>query len=103
MSSQYEIDFNYNQAISQAGELEDISERLKKLSENDLQDVMDDLSSAWKSDSAGQYINKVNRLNESIRSTSRNLKEISAAIRNIARNVKDAETAAQKIADQRDS
>lgn len=101
MSSLSEIYFNYNRAIEQARDLEDISKRLKTAANNTMEDILNDVHVAWKSDSTSQYIKKGQKVEGDIRTTANNLTNIARTIRTIAQRVKDAELTAWRIANER--
>lgn len=101
MSSLNEIYFNYNKALSQASELEEISRKMKNVAGNTLENILNDVHAAWKSDSAPQYIKKGQKVGSDIRTTAANLTKIAQTIRTIARRVRDAELEAWRIANER--
>lgn len=101
MSSLNEIYFNYNKAISQAEELEEISKKMKNTANNTMEDILNDVHAAWKSDSTPMYIKKGQKVGSDIRTTATNLTNIAQTIRTIARRVRDAELEAWRIANER--
>lgn len=101
MSSLNEIYFNYNRAIEQARNLENISKRLKTAANNTMEDILNDVHVAWKSDSTSQYIKKGQKVEGDIRTTASNLTNIARTIRTIAQRVRDAELEAWRIANER--
>ena len=96
-----EIYFNYNQAISQANELDSIAKKAKQAANTDLQQIMNNVSSAWKSDNSNNYLKKGEKVGNDIRTTATNLTKIATAIRTIAKRVRDAELEAWRIANAR--
>ena len=103
MASLSEIYFNYNQAMEQAKQLDKIAVRLTNAANKDMEDLLNDVNSAWKSDSAPQYIRKGRKVRDDMRTTSGNLKNIAAAIRTIAKRILEAELEAWRIANERRS
>lgn len=101
MSSLSEIYFNYDKAIKQAGQLEAVAKDLKKAADTTMEDILNDVNSAWKSDSAPQYIKKGQKVEGDIRITAGNLDNIARAIRTIAQRIKEAELEAWRIANAR--
>lgn len=101
MSSLSEIYFNYNRAIEQAKALENISKRLKTAASNTMEDILNDVHVAWKSDSTSQYIKKGQKVKGDIHTTANNLTNIARTIRTIAQRVRDAELEAWRIANER--
>ena len=103
MSTLSEIYFNYNRAVRQAAQLEEISRDLKNAADNDLENILGDISRAWKSDSAPQYISKGQKVKTDIGTTAKTLKETARAIRIIADRIRIAELEAWRIANERNS
>jgi len=101
MKTMTEILFNYSQAVSQAKALDEIAARVERISDSDMQDAFDDLSSAWKSDSAKQYLLKGNILRENVKKTAEDIREISNVIRKIAEITRGAEEESLRIATER--
>jgi WXG100 family type VII secretion target len=100
MSSLSEIRLNYNKAIQQANQLDEVAGRLLNLAGRDMESALDDVSKAWKSDSSPQFIKKGQKLETDMRTTVENLKKISSAIRAIAKRVYTAEMEAWRIANE---
>lgn len=96
-----EIYFNYEQAIRQAAQLETIAKNLRKAANNTMEDILNHVNSAWKSDSAPQYIKKGQKVEGDILTTAGNLENIAQAIRTIAERIKEAELEAWRIANAR--
>lgn len=96
-----EIHFNYTKAIQQANQLESIAKNLRKAANNTMENILNDISSAWKSDSTPQYIKKGQKVEGDIRTTAENLDRIAQAIRIIAQRIKEAELEAWRIANAR--
>jgi len=101
MSSLAEIYFNYDRAIKQANELDTIARGLKRAANDTMEDILNDVHAAWKSDSMPQYIKKGQKVEGDIRTTAGNLNNIASTIRTIARRVRDAELTAWRIANER--
>lgn len=95
------IEMNFRKAKEQAAQLEELAARLDNLAQKDIQETMQNLSGAWKGDSAEDYIQKGNRLEENIVATAAKLKQIAAAIRSTARRTYEAEMRAREIARER--
>lgn len=101
MSTLNEIYFNYNKAINQAQELENISKQLKNATNNTMEDILNDVHATWKSDSTPQYIKKGQKVEDDIRTTATNLTNIAQTIRTIALRIRNAELNAWRIANER--
>ena len=101
MATRSEIYFNYNQAIEQAKQLDEVAEQLTNAANRDMEDLLNDVSRAWKSDSAPQFLKKGQKVEGDMRTTARNLKNIASAIRTIAKRIREAELTAWRIANER--
>lgn len=101
MSSLSEIYFNYDKAIKQAGQMETVAKKLRKAADSTVDDILNDVNSAWKSDSTPQYIKKVQKVEGDILITAGNLDNIAQAVRTIAQRIKEAELEAWRIANAR--
>lgn len=95
------IEFDFQKAIKQAEQLEDISSELKKLSNNKFENTLSRLSSNWKGDSANAYLKKGKKLQTNIGNTAKDLNTVANNIRNIAKTIYNAEMAAKRVAEER--
>ena len=102
MSSLSEIYFNYDRAIRQANDLEGVAKKLKSAANTDMDNILNDINRAWKSDSTPQYLKKGQKLESDMITSANNLLKIATAIRTIAKTVRDAELRAWRIANDRD-
>lgn len=103
MASRYQIQMDFNKAGQKAGELDDIANRLSKIAETDLPNVLNGLGSDWKGDNADAYIQKGVGLGENMKETVKNLRNTAATIRTIAENIYNAEMEALRIAEEREA
>lgn len=101
MSSLNEIYFNYNKAIAQAERLDDIAKRLTDAADVTLDGILGDVYQAWKSDSTQGYLKKGEKVEQDIRTTAKNLRDVAKAIRTIAERIMQAELEAWRIANER--
>jgi uncharacterized protein YukE len=103
MATQATIWFNYQQAIQQAEAVARIATDLKKLSTNDLEDALDQVSASWQGENANRYHAKGSELQQQVAETARTLQSISSEIRDIAKRIYNAEMANLEIAKTRTS
>ena len=96
-----EIYFNYNRAMEQANRLDDISRQLDKQSDDKMEEILNNVRSAWESDNSAKYLRKGQKVQEDIKTTADNLRRIADTIRKIAKQIRDAELAAWRIANER--
>ena len=101
MKSLFSIEFDFQQAIKRAEELEDIAADMKKLANEDLVSSLQSLSTAWKGEAANAYLTKGSRLKEKILKSSKDLNKTATTIRNVAKRTYNAEMAAYRIAMER--
>ena len=101
MSSLSEININYEKAIAQAKQLEDVAKRLQNAGDRSMETILNDVNKAWKSDSTSQYTKKGQKVKSDIITSAKNLRQIATAIRTIAKRVRDAELEAWRIANER--
>lgn len=97
-----EINFNYRKALKQASQLEDIARKVKNTSQNELQGILNQVNSAWQSDSAPDYLKKGRKVQTDIATISGNLRSIATTIRTVAQIIYEAELEAWRIAHERD-
>lgn len=90
-SLEAQIDINFNNTISKAGELEDIAEELKRLAEKDFDSVLQTLSGNWTGENASAYISKGLKLEEELKDSSSEIAHIAGALRSSAKRIHDAE------------
>ena len=101
MATRSEIYFNYNQAINQARRLEDIARNVERLSNNDMNNTVSEIQTAWQSDSSRAYISKAQRVQGNIVKDAAKVRKVASTIRDTAERIKNAELAALEIAERR--
>lgn len=101
MKSLFSIEFDFRQAVRRAEELEEISDNLKKLADEELEASLQSLQTAWKGEAATAYLTKGSMLKDKIIKSSGDLKKTAATIRNVAKRTYDAEMTAYRIAMER--
>lgn len=103
MSSRRTIEFDFRLAKQKANELDEIAENLQNLSNNKLNNTMQNLSAGWKGESASLYLSKGQTLQEEMIKTSKNLRQVAGTIRTVAKRIYEAEMEALRIAEERDN
>lgn len=101
MKSLFAIEFDFQQALKRAEELEEIAADMKRLADGDLEETLQSLSLSWKGEAASTYLAKGSRLQEKILKSSNDLKNTALTIRNVAKRTYRAEKVAYKIAMER--
>lgn len=96
------IELNFQQAKQQAAKLESLAIKLENLAKKDLNGTLQQLSEAWKGESASAYMQKGQRLEEKIVQTAKELKKTAQTIRSTAKRTYNAEMRARELARQRE-
>lgn len=102
MASRESIEFDFKKAKEQAKKLDEVAERLNRLSNQSFGGTMQQLSSVWKGENATLYLNKGDRLQEKMNATAGELQNIASDIRAVARRMYEAEMNALRIAQERE-
>lgn len=92
------INFNYNRAIQQASELDEIANNLSRLTSSEFAETMQNISANWKGENANKYLKKGERLQSDMSSTAKSLHGVASEIRRIAKRIYDAEMYALALA-----
>lgn len=95
------LNINFEKALKQAEELENIAKEIENVAKVDLEDSFNSISRNWIGENSNNYIKKGAKVKEDIKKTAKNLKETAEAIREIVRRDKEAEEAAERIAQER--
>lgn len=99
--TQLEIILDYNKSKKQADEIDKVADRLERLNKNILEGALTSLKSAWRSDNSPQFHTKADKVQEDIKDSVKNLRNVAMAIRNTAESVRDAELRALEVAKDR--
>ena len=101
MKSLFSIEFDFQQAIKRAEELEGIAADMRKLAGEELETSLQSLSVAWKGEASTAYLSKGTRLRDKILKSANDLVKTAATIRKVAKKTYDAEKKAYQIAMER--
>lgn len=102
MATRESIEFNFQKALREASEIDEIAEKLSSLSRSKFESTMQTLATVWKGDSAPSYFRKGDTLQEKMNRTSAELHNIASNLRAAARRLYEAEMAALTIAQSRE-
>lgn len=91
------IEFEYNQALSQANRLEEIAHNMRTLSQSDIENAIENLRSGWQGDAATLFAEKGYQLSQKGVSVASDLEKAAQSIRRIAKQIRNAEMAALAI------
>lgn len=86
-----EINFNYNKAMSQVAELNEIAGKLKKAGNDSLESCMKDVKQNWKGENSEAYISKGNKLKGKIVKSAGDISKVAATLSTMAKNIRAAE------------
>lgn len=89
------IKFNYTEAIKQAKELQAIAAEIEAVNKR-LTTGRNELSGAWKGDSASLFLNKAEKLGGKLQKTANNLDNVADGVYTVAKTLKAAEDAAKE-------
>lgn len=98
-----EIEFDYQKAIAQAGELESIAQSLKKVGNDTLESSLNTIKGNWEGENSKAYCTKGNKLKIKIVKTAGDIEKAASTLRTIAKNVYDAEKRNIQIAMEREA
>lgn len=98
MKSAFEIKMDYQRALNQAKELDEIARDLRRTANDNLQDCVSDISHNWTGENSKAYISKCNKLKSDINSTAKKIEKTADTIRTVALVTYRAEMAALALA-----
>jgi len=87
MYDRQEIQYNFQQVLTQADKLDDVADCLSRISENSMEESMKTLASAWNGESAIAFLGKEDILKNNIKDIAVNIRYIADDLKNKARNV----------------
>ena len=102
MKTELEILLDHQKAMAQANQLDEIADKLDRLSEDKMEDALGKLKSAWQSDNSPAFYSKSAIVQGDIKNSAGNVRKIARAIRETANAIKKADLAALEIAKTRD-
>lgn len=92
------LKFDFNKANLHIQELEEIKAEIEKLANSEYAETMQQLSAAWKGESADAYMRKAGKLQDKINKTAKDIGKVADAYKEAARRAKKAEELAETIA-----
>lgn len=96
--TEYTINFNYKESISQADALDKVATKLKSDAVDELEMIISIITKNWEGQNADAYLIKCKREKTKIENTIKDIKSAAAAIRRIAETVKATELRALALA-----
>lgn len=101
MATRAEIEINFQNAMSQADELDNIASQLESTTNQKFDGALQNIAANWKGDNARIYLAKGDELKNQMQATARDIRSTASAVRQIATNIRNAEMAALELAEQR--
>ena len=101
MKSETQIRGDFRAACSRAEEIDRIAQDRGGVARRDMEGTLDDLSRAWRGESAQKFTAKTEKLQTDIQGDAKDLESIADAIRRAAKIMYDAEMEALRIARER--
>lgn len=98
MSEIFDIMLDIEAASQKAQELENLATKLENISNTELDEILTNISSAWKGDNATEFVKKGTQLAGKINTSAGQLRRIAQTIRIIAKNLQDADAQAAATA-----
>jgi WXG100 family type VII secretion target len=92
-----EINFNYRQAINQAGQLDANARELRNLANGRVQKSIESVAVSWQGEAAQQFLSYCTQMQENIRTEAKRLEDIASSIRRAAEAIRDAEERARAL------
>lgn len=96
--SEFQINFNYNQAISKAQELETAATKLETDAVTEMDSILLAINRNWTGDNANAYRTKCKTEQTNIATIVESIRTVASTIRTMAENIKAAEMRALRIA-----
>ncbi len=97
------IIFNYNRAIGQAGDLDNIAKEVRKLADRSLTDSLTSIDKNWDGENSKKFLNKGNKLKGRIADSADDIQRIAESIRQMAEAIYESEMEAVRIAREREA
>jgi len=91
------IEINFRNAYAQANKLEQIAENMRRIAKRQIANTIQEMSSAWKGESAAAYFTKAEVVKENIVRTADALQSVAERIRREAKRLYEADRAAAEL------
>ncbi|NMA33885.1 MAG: hypothetical protein GX940_04950 [Clostridiaceae bacterium] len=97
------MNFNYNQAIRQADQIDSAAGELLNTANRQLQTTLESVAACWNGDASAQFISYCRTVQEDIRREAGKLQDLARRIRQVARIIREAEERARELQRQREA
>ena len=85
------IIFDYEATIRQVEKLEELAERLRRIADNDLEEVLSEINQGWQGENATKFLSKGDTMKGKVLLSSENLQNIANTMRQMAENLRTSE------------
>lgn len=92
------IIFDYEATIRQVEKLEELAERLRRIADNDLEEVLSEINQGWQGENAAKFLSKGDTMKGKVLLSGENLQNIANTMRQMAENLRTSEEEAARIA-----
>ncbi|HWQ79796.1 MAG TPA: WXG100 family type VII secretion target [Anaerovoracaceae bacterium] len=90
------MNFNYNQAINQAKQLEGVANEMLNVANKQFQTTVDSIQDSWEGKASQQFLSYCIATQEDIKKQARKLQDLAGRIREVARIIEEAEQRAKE-------
>jgi uncharacterized protein YukE len=90
------FNFNYSQAIKQAGQIEDVAREMRSLASGKLTTAIDTINASWDGSTSDIFIGHCNETKTQIGTRASDLDALAKRIREVAKILKEAEERARR-------
>lgn len=97
------MNFNYNQAISQANQVEKIAKDMLAIANKQIQNAGDSIEICWRGSASQQFIANLEATQADIRAQAKKLQDLAKRIRSVAKIIEEAEQRAKELLRQKDA
>jgi len=91
------LNFNYNQAIDQARQIDNVANDMLNAANRQLQATLDSIGVCWQGDASRQFIGYCTTTQTYIRAESKKLQDLANRIREVAKIIREAEERAIEL------
>jgi len=91
MATRQSIEFDFSRAKGQVRRLQEIADRLSKLSDNAFENNINAVSTAWRGENSTKYINKGREIEDSIKNSVNQVRKTADTLQTIANNIYESE------------
>lgn len=95
--------FNYNNAISQANQVDNIAKEMLAVANRQLQTTMDSIGACWRGEASQQFLGHCATTQADIRDQAKKLQDLARRIREVARIIEAAEERAKELQRKKDA